>query len=36
CAAGGTVKGRLIELQGDHKKKAAEVLRDNGFNVEVR
>ena len=23
CAAGGTVKGRTIELQGDHKKKAA-------------
>lgn len=36
CAAGGTVKGRLIELQGDHKKKAAGVLRNNGFNVEVR
>jgi len=26
----------LIELQGDHKKKAAEVLKNNGFNVEVR
>ena len=36
CAAGGTVKGRLIELQGDHKKKGAGVLRNNGFNVEVR
>ena len=36
CAAGGTVKGRVIELQGDHKKKAAQVLRNNGFNVEVR
>ncbi|MEC8670324.1 MAG: translation initiation factor [Candidatus Poseidoniaceae archaeon] len=36
CAAGGTVKGRTIELQGDHKKKAAGVLRNNGFNVEVR
>ena len=36
CAAGGTVKGRVIELQGDHKKKAANVLRNNGFNVEVR
>jgi translation initiation factor 1 len=36
CAAGGTVKGRVIELQGDHKKKAAVVLRNNGFNVEVR
>ena len=36
CAAGGTVKGRTIELQGDHKKKAAVVLKNNGFNVEVR
>ena len=36
CASGGTVKGRVIELQGDHKKKAAGVLKDNGFNVEVR
>ena len=36
CAAGGTVKGRVIELQGDHKKKAAGVLKENGFNVEVR
>jgi translation initiation factor 1 len=36
CAAGGTVKGRIIELQGDHKKKAAQVLRANGYNVEVR
>ena len=36
CAAGGTVKDRTIELQGDHKKKAAEVLKKNGYNVEVR
>jgi translation initiation factor 1 len=36
CAAGGTVKGRVIELQGDHKKRAAAVLSTNGFNVEVR
>ncbi len=36
CAAGGTVKGRIIELQGEHKKKAAEVLKNNGYQVEVR
>jgi len=36
CAAGGTVKGRVIELQGEHKKKAAEVLKKNGYQVEVR
>ena len=36
CASGGTVKGRTIELQGDHKKKAAKVLEQNGYQVEVR
>ena len=36
CASGGTVKGRTIELQGDHKKKAARVLAQNGYQVEVR
>ena len=36
CASGGTVKGRTIELQGDHKKKVAKVLEQNGYKVEVR
>jgi len=36
CAAGGTVIGRTIELQGDHKKKASDVLKKNGYQVEVR
>ena len=36
CAAGGTVKDRIIELQGEHKKKAAAVLKNNGYMVEVR
>ena len=36
CAAGGTVKGRVIELQGDHKKRAAKVLEANGYEVDVR
>ena len=36
CASGGTVKGRIIELQGDHKKKVAKVLEQNGYKVEVR
>ena len=35
CAAGGTIKGRAIELQGEHKKKAAQVLEANGYLVEV-
>ena len=36
CASGGTVKGRTIELQGEHKKRAAQVLKKNGYQVEVR
>ena len=28
--------GRTIELLGDHKKKAAKVLEQNGYQVEVR
>ena len=36
CASGGTVKGRTIELQGDHQKKAANGLEQNGYQVEVR
>ena len=36
CAAGGSIIGRIIELQGDHNMKASNVLRNIGFNVEVR
>ena len=36
CASGGTVKGGTIELQGEHKKRAAQVLEQNGSRVEVR
>ena len=36
CASGGTVKERNIELQGEHKKRVAKVLEQNGYRVEVR
>ena len=36
CAAGGTVKSGKIELQGDHKKKVEQVLKEMGFLVEKR
>ena len=31
CAAGGTVKDGINELQGDHKKKAMEALKEKGY-----
>lgn len=31
CAAGGTVKDGIIELQGDHKKKAIASLKEKGY-----
>lgn len=31
-ACGGTVKGTKIELQGEHKKKAKEILVKKGYN----
>ena len=36
CASGGKVKGRTMELQGEHKKRVAKGLEQNGFQVEVR
>ncbi|MCK4949028.1 MAG: stress response translation initiation inhibitor YciH [Thermoplasmata archaeon] len=36
CAAGGTVKGGRIELQGEHKKKVKLALEKIGFTVEIR
>jgi translation initiation factor 1 len=32
CACGGTIKGRTIELQGDHKEKVKEILESIGFS----
>jgi len=31
CAAGGTVKDGIIELQGDHKKKCLVALKEKGY-----
>lgn len=31
CAAGGTVKDGIIELQGDHKKKTLKALKEKGY-----
>lgn len=31
CGTGGTVKGRTIEIQGDHRNRVAEILLARGF-----
>lgn len=35
CAAGGTVKDDTIELQGDHKRKVIEILKEKGYKEVV-
>ncbi len=33
CGAGGTVKGRIIEIQGDHRDQLVQVLTRQGYKV---
>jgi translation initiation factor 1 len=36
CGAGGTVKGGVLEVQGDHREKLAQHLAGLGFKVKMR
>ena len=33
CGTGGTVRGDIVEIQGDHRERLVEELRERGFNV---
>jgi translation initiation factor 1 len=35
CGAGGTVKDGVVEIQGDHRERAAERLRALGYTVKL-
>jgi translation initiation factor 1 len=35
CGSGGTIKDSVIEIQGEHREKIADVLRKQGFQVKI-
>lgn len=35
CGSGGTIKGSVIEIQGEHRQRIADVLRKQGYKVKI-
>ena len=35
CGSGGTIKDGIIEIQGEHREKIAEILRQRGYKVKI-
>ncbi len=35
CGTGGTLRGDSIEIQGDHRERVAELLRQRGYAVKL-
>jgi translation initiation factor 1 len=35
CGTGGTVKGDVVEIQGDHRERIAALLRERGYPVKL-
>lgn len=35
CGSGGTVKGDVVEIQGDHRDRIAEALKQKGYTVKL-
>jgi translation initiation factor 1 len=35
CGSGGTVKGRAVEIQGDHRERLAALLTSQGYHVKL-
>jgi len=35
CGSGGTVKDRVIEIQGEHRERIAEALKKMGYKVKI-